>query len=72
MTDISVSRHHSTIYLTNGEFYIEDKGSKFGTMFLLQSEIGTIPKKALSIIFTKYWLNFYMDNTFWSNCCCYS
>jgi len=72
MTDISVSRHHSSITLKNGDFYIEDKGSKFGTLILLRTEIAPLPKKALSIHSGQYWLNFYMDTSFWADCCCYS
>ncbi len=71
MTDISVSRHHSNILLSGGEFYLEDLGSKFGTKTLLQTDIYILPTRALSIHSGKYWLNFYMDITFCGSCCCY-
>ena len=37
ITDISVSRLHSTITYVNNEFYVSDMNSKFGTLALLQS-----------------------------------
>ena len=35
ITDISVSRVHSEIKLVNGEFYLNDKDAKFGTLVLI-------------------------------------
>lgn len=36
MTDISVSRAHAVLKLTNHGLFIEDKNSKFGTLVLVQ------------------------------------
>ena len=39
ITDISVSREHSIITYHQGNFYLSDLNSKFGTVLLLQSPI---------------------------------
>ena len=39
MTDISVSRLHGMIRLIGGSFYLEDKGSKFGTLIQIKRPI---------------------------------
>ena len=39
MTDISVSRLHGVIRLIGGSFYLEDKGSKFGTLIQIKRPI---------------------------------
>eukprot|EP01017_Pseudomicrothorax_dubius_P037128 TRINITY_DN5400_c0_g1_i1.p1 TRINITY_DN5400_c0_g1~~TRINITY_DN5400_c0_g1_i1.p1 ORF type:complete len:158 (-),score=27.61 TRINITY_DN5400_c0_g1_i1:34-507(-) len=37
--DISVSRLHAMINYDNGDFFIEDNGSKFGTLYLCQGGV---------------------------------
>lgn len=37
--DISVSRFHATIRYDNGEFFIDDNNSKFGTLILIQNGV---------------------------------
>jgi pSer/pThr/pTyr-binding forkhead associated (FHA) protein len=44
ITDISVSRFHSKIYFSKGEFYCQDNNSKFGTVALLRQPI-SLPQK---------------------------
>lgn len=44
ITDISVSRFHSKIYFSKGEFYCIDNFSKFGTVALLRQPI-SLPQK---------------------------
>lgn len=44
ITDISVSRYHSRIYLSKGEFFCIDNYSKFGTVALLRQPI-SLPQK---------------------------
>ena len=39
VTDISVSRVHATIKLSDGEFYLEDKNSKFGTLVQIKQPL---------------------------------
>jgi hypothetical protein len=39
ISDISVSRTHAKIYLKNGKYYVEDTGSKFGTLVLAKEKI---------------------------------
>ena len=37
VTDISVSRHHASIKKSQrGEYYVQDNGSKFGTLMLVR------------------------------------
>ena len=39
ITDISVSRAHAFINYYNGNFYVMDNGSKFGTLALIQKPV---------------------------------
>jgi pSer/pThr/pTyr-binding forkhead associated (FHA) protein len=39
ISDISVSRSHARIYLKDKKFYLEDTGSKFGTLVLAKERI---------------------------------
>ena len=49
LNDISVSRNHSVISYDSGKFYIDDIGSKFGTLLLIQNNILFLPYKEISI-----------------------
>ena len=49
LSDVSVSRNHAKITFSNGEFYLEDFGSKFGTLVLIQNDILFLPNKDVSI-----------------------
>jgi 2-hydroxy-3-keto-5-methylthiopentenyl-1-phosphate phosphatase len=39
IADISVSRTHAKIFMKDNKFYLEDMGSKFGTLVLAKEEI---------------------------------
>jgi hypothetical protein len=39
ISDISVSRIHSKIYLKDGQFMLEDCGSKFGSLVLAKDPV---------------------------------
>ena len=39
ISDISVSRSHAKIYLKDKKFFIEDTGSKFGTLALVKEDV---------------------------------
>ncbi len=65
MTDISVSRNHATIRLIQGEVYLEDNYSKFGTLTQMQNDLQIIPSKQLSIQSGKLFINFFMSKS----CC---
>lgn len=56
ITDISVSRAHASISYHEGEFYVRDIDSKFGTLVLLQGPfpIPYVPKWDLTIQTGKY------------------
>ena len=64
LSDISVSRNHSVISFDNGEFFIDDIGSKFGTLLLIQNNILFLPYKEISIQTGKCHLVFYLMRTF--------
>ncbi|CAI2386918.1 unnamed protein product [Moneuplotes crassus] len=56
ITDISVSRTHSSITFSNGSYYVRDEAAKFGTLLYLREPI-PIPKKknfALSVQFGRF------------------
>ena len=71
LSDISVSRNHSVISYDNGEFYIDDIGSKFGTLLLIQNNILFLPYKEISIQTGKCHLVFYLMRTFLGCFKCY-
>jgi len=39
ISDISVSRSHAKIYMKNKKFFLEDTGSKFGTLALAKEDL---------------------------------
>lgn len=43
ISDISVSRTHAELVKSNGELFIHDKNSKFGTLVLLRKSLALIP-----------------------------
>ena len=45
INDISVSRVHASIYLSNGQLYLKDLKSKFGTLALLKDDIEVLDKQ---------------------------
>lgn len=49
MTDISVSRMHANIKLIGENFYLEDKGSKFGTLVQIKRPVALESNNELSI-----------------------
>ena len=49
LSDVSVSRNHSIISYSNGNFYIDDIASKFGTLVLIQNNIVFLPYKELNM-----------------------
>ena len=71
LSDISVSRNHSVISYDNGEFFIDDIGSKFGTLLLIQNNILFLPYKEISIQTGKSHLVFYLIRTFLGCFKCY-
>ena len=49
LSDVSVSRLHAKITYNDGDFYIDDRGSKFGTLLLIQNNVLFLPNKDISI-----------------------
>ena len=49
LSDVSVSRNHAKITFSKGDFYLEDIGSKFGTLVLIQNNILFLPNKDINI-----------------------
>ena len=64
LNDISVSRNYSIISYDNDEFYIDDIGSKFGTLLLIQNNILFLPYKEITIQTGSCHLVFYLIRTF--------
>ena len=63
LSDVSVSRNHSKISYFDGNFYIDDIGSKFGTLLLIQNNILFLPYKRISIQTGKCHLIFKLTRT---------
>lgn len=49
ISDISVSRAHSSIEYSNGEFYIKDCKSKFGTIIMIKKPVLITEKKKVTL-----------------------
>ena len=54
INDISVSRTHSCLSLSNKKIFLKDSKSKFGTLLLVQKEIEVGEKKLSLQIGTSY------------------
>jgi hypothetical protein len=71
LNDISVSRNHSIISYDKGKFYIDDIGSKFGTLLLIQNNLLFLPYKEISIQTGPCHLIFYVVRTILGCLKCY-
>ena len=71
LSDISVSRNHSILNYYYGDFYLDDIGSKFGTLLLIQNDIMFLPYKEISIQTGRFHLLFYLIRTFLGCFKCY-
>ena len=72
LSDVSVSRNHSIISYYDGNFYIDDIGSKFGTLLLIQNNILFLPYKDISLQTGKCHLIFRLKRTCLGLFKCYS
>ena len=63
LSDVSVSRNHAKIKYSNGELYLEDISSKFGTLILIQNNVLFLPNKTVSIQTGKSHLIFNLRRT---------
>ena len=71
LSDVSVSRSHSIISYDEGNFYIDDIGSKFGTLVLIQNNIVFLPYKEISIQTGKCHLIFNLKRSYLGCFKCY-
>jgi pSer/pThr/pTyr-binding forkhead associated (FHA) protein len=72
MTDISISRNHASISIINNEYYIDDSGSKFGTLVQLNDDISLLPLKTLSLQVGKVYNVFTLKKTIFAYIRCYN
>ena len=72
MNDKSISQYNSTLKLIDGEYYIEDNDSKFGTLLLTNKEMKLSPYKTLSLQVGKFFLKFTVKKTFLSIIRCHT
>lgn len=49
ISDISVSRNHCQILFINGKFWLQDSGSKFGTLVLARSPAEVLPNTTVGV-----------------------
>eukprot|EP00826_Nyctotherus_ovalis_P051862 TRINITY_DN6508_c0_g1_i15.p2 TRINITY_DN6508_c0_g1~~TRINITY_DN6508_c0_g1_i15.p2 ORF type:complete len:305 (-),score=51.18 TRINITY_DN6508_c0_g1_i15:1059-1973(-) len=47
--DVSVSRHHATLKLQNGQIYLSDSNSKFGTLIKIKDSLELTPNRVHSV-----------------------
>lgn len=72
ISDISVSRKHAEIRRVNGEFYLKDLKSKFGTLVQCQQPICVQPGKTLSLQAGRTLLKVSLNFPSYCGCCVYS
>ena len=63
LSDVSVSRNHAKLTYSNGDLFLDDVGSKFGTLLLIQNNILFLPNKKISIQTGKSHLIFNLRRT---------
>ena len=63
LSDVSVSRNHAKLTYSKGDFFLDDVGSKFGTLLLIQNNILFLPNKNISIQAGKCHLIFNLRRT---------
>ena len=68
VNDISVSRNHCAFVLGHNEIFLEDIGSKFGTLVNMKGKLRIIPDKALFVQKGKHLIKLNIDL---SKCCCF-
>jgi hypothetical protein len=71
MTDISISRNHAFFKLNSDGVYLEDNGSKFGTLVQLQNNITFLPGKVFALQSGKIYITINMTRTFIGWLLCY-
>ena len=71
LSDISVSRAHAIITPYNGEYYLNDTNSKFGTLIRSDYKFCILNNKPFYIQKGKFLFNFLMQKTFYSILTCY-
>ena len=71
VSDVSVSRNHAKLKYINGDFYLEDIGSKFGTLLLIQNNILFLPCKDINIQTGRSLLMFKLKRTCFGLFKCY-
>ena len=72
LSDISVSRAHALITQYNGDYYLNDTNSKFGTLISAGSKFCILNNKPFYIQKGKILFNFLMQKTLYSFLTCYS
>lgn len=70
MTDISISRIHAYLENFEGEFFIRDNNSKFGTLIKQQYEMIVLPGKSIAIQYGNSVAYFRLNKSFLSLICC--
>ena len=68
ISDISISRSHAILKVQNGEVYIIDAKSKFGTLLLLRKPIEVKEGKTLSLQTGRTMMSFSIKS---EACCCF-
>ncbi len=71
ITDISVSRNHAELKLINGEFYISDCHSKFGTLARVRNNLKIVPNRTVALQLNRNFIILKMNKTFMSFIRCY-
>ena len=72
LSDISVSRAHALITQYNGDYYLNDTNSKFGTLISAGSKFCILNNKPFYIQKGKILFNFLMQKTLYSILTCYN
>jgi hypothetical protein len=71
LSDISISRNHALLVLQDGNFFLEDSGSKFGSLVQTTNRLVILPYKQLSLQIGRFSYNFNLKRTFCAHLSCY-
>lgn len=69
--DVSISREHALLFISNGCLYIDDTLSRYGTSIQLMGDLIIIPNYRVGLIIRRWLTIFHVVRTWLSYLLCY-
>jgi len=70
LSDISISRYHANLIISDNNIYLDDNDSKFGSLLLLDSSVTFLLNQSLGLQIGKHFILMEINKTFISSICC--